>query len=231
MLKQKFHFVLGLIVMAIVLFLASLHNGRWVLVAVVPLALMYFSIKGTASMREKFYLGFGLILMATLLFLAMLHDGRWFFIVLLPLAMIYAYDVCQKKHAILRNFPILGHIRFLMEFPGAIIYFSFEFFLCFPETLVTIHAESDCGGYPYKYAYRVKPRCFPKWRINSKRKFRRFFIPQAFVVACFYQKSIITGWYTWIGCVNFAGNRGPIFIKPFKLILITDFFRGSKTNS
>lgn len=116
MLKQKFHFVLGLIVMAIVLFLASLHNGRWILVAIVPLALVYFGVKGTATMREKFYLGFGLILMAVLLFLAMLHDGRWFFIVMLPLAMIYAYDVCQKQHAILRNFPILGHIRFMMEF-------------------------------------------------------------------------------------------------------------------
>ena len=31
------------------------------------------------------------------------------------LAALGAYDVVQKKHAILRNYPILGHMRFLFE--------------------------------------------------------------------------------------------------------------------
>ena len=28
------------------------------------------------------------------------------------------YDVLQRKHAILRNFPVLGHMRYLLESIG-----------------------------------------------------------------------------------------------------------------
>jgi len=28
------------------------------------------------------------------------------------------YDVTQKKHAVLRNFPIIGHFRYLFEMIG-----------------------------------------------------------------------------------------------------------------
>lgn len=54
----------------------------------------------------------------TLVALAGLALSTWF---LLPLAAIGAlaalgtYDVLQKQHAILRNYPILGHMRFLFE--------------------------------------------------------------------------------------------------------------------
>ena len=34
------------------------------------------------------------------------------------LALIFLYDVFQKKHAILRNFPIIGHLRYLIEVIG-----------------------------------------------------------------------------------------------------------------
>lgn len=34
------------------------------------------------------------------------------------LALIFLYDVLQKKHAILRNFPVLGHFRYLFELIG-----------------------------------------------------------------------------------------------------------------
>ncbi len=37
------------------------------------------------------------------------------FAVLIALAI---YDVCQKKHAILRNFPVIGHFRYLLEAIG-----------------------------------------------------------------------------------------------------------------
>ena len=40
--------------------------------------------------------------------------GIFFTIVLL----VAIYDVTQKKHAILRNFPVLGHFRFLIESVG-----------------------------------------------------------------------------------------------------------------
>jgi len=35
--------------------------------------------------------------------------------IFVPLALVGVYDVRQKKHAILRNYPVIGHIRFLME--------------------------------------------------------------------------------------------------------------------
>lgn len=67
-------------------------------------------------MRDRFYYAFGLFLLAIFLVLAMLHDVRWFSAIIIPLVLIYLYDITQKKHTILRNFPILGHLRFIFEF-------------------------------------------------------------------------------------------------------------------
>ena len=38
-----------------------------------------------------------------------------FFLVLLVVAI---YDLTQKRHAILRNFPVIGHFRYLLEAIG-----------------------------------------------------------------------------------------------------------------
>ncbi|HVK91955.1 MAG TPA: FMN-binding glutamate synthase family protein, partial [Mycoplana sp.] len=35
--------------------------------------------------------------------------------VFIPLTLLGIYDVGQRKHAILRNYPVIGHVRFLME--------------------------------------------------------------------------------------------------------------------
>ena len=44
----------------------------------------------------------------------------WIFagVVIGALVLIVIYDICQKKHAILRNFPIIGHFRYLLESVG-----------------------------------------------------------------------------------------------------------------
>ena len=34
------------------------------------------------------------------------------------LFLVFIYDIFQKKHAILRNFPIIGHFRYLIELIG-----------------------------------------------------------------------------------------------------------------
>ena len=34
------------------------------------------------------------------------------------LVLLAAYDLLQRKHAILRNFPIIGHFRYLLEAVG-----------------------------------------------------------------------------------------------------------------
>ena len=67
-------------------------------------------------MRRQWYLGFGVVLLAVLLFFAMLHDVRWFFLFMVPLIIVAICDLFQRKHTILRNFPLLGHMRYIMEF-------------------------------------------------------------------------------------------------------------------
>ena len=45
----------------------------------------------------------------------------WFWIsigVAAALLLLILFDLFQKKHAILRNFPILGHFRYLLEAIG-----------------------------------------------------------------------------------------------------------------
>ncbi|MEM7387837.1 MAG: glutamate synthase-related protein, partial [Verrucomicrobiota bacterium] len=38
-----------------------------------------------------------------------------FLIVVLLITLIAVYDLCQRKHAILRNYPVIGHFRYLLE--------------------------------------------------------------------------------------------------------------------
>ena len=41
--------------------------------------------------------------------------GLWSLIIIGPIILLGTYDITQKKHAILKNFPILGWARFIME--------------------------------------------------------------------------------------------------------------------
>lgn len=67
-------------------------------------------------MRRQWYIGFGIALLITLAFFIMLHGLKWFMVFLIPLLVLWIYDLLQKKHTILRNFPVLGHVRFFLEF-------------------------------------------------------------------------------------------------------------------
>ena len=67
-------------------------------------------------MRRQWYLGFGVFMLIIFLRFVMWHDTIWFLCLLIPLLLIAAYDLLQTKHSILRNFPILGHVRYMMEF-------------------------------------------------------------------------------------------------------------------
>lgn len=66
--------------------------------------------------RRYLYLGFFVILVVIALILLMLHDFMWFLVVLLPLMALAAYDMLQTKKTIPRNFPVLGRLRYIMEF-------------------------------------------------------------------------------------------------------------------
>lgn len=67
-------------------------------------------------MRRQWYIGFGIVLLILFFILVLLHDTATFLIALIPLFILWIYDLIQKKHSILRNFPVLGHIRYLLEF-------------------------------------------------------------------------------------------------------------------
>lgn len=65
--------------------------------------------------RQAFILSM-LILSGLIVFLSVWHSG--FLWLLLPVALMAAigvYDMLQTRHTILRNFPLLGHFRFLLE--------------------------------------------------------------------------------------------------------------------
>lgn len=60
----------------------------------------------------------GLLVAAGLTLWAALAVSAWWLIAVVPLALLLLlglYDVLQRRHSILRNFPVLGHMRFLLE--------------------------------------------------------------------------------------------------------------------
>ncbi len=65
--------------------------------------------------RARFYLGFVLSVVAVA---ALSWTHPWFSVLGIPvafLAVVGLHDVVQKKHTILRNFPIIGHLRYVAE--------------------------------------------------------------------------------------------------------------------
>ena len=67
-------------------------------------------------MRRKWYIGFGIILSVFMLRAYVWGHANWLPVLLIPLIIIGIYDFLQRKHTILRNFPVLGHIRYILEF-------------------------------------------------------------------------------------------------------------------
>ena len=65
------------------------------------------------------YTFFGLCVMALLLCVFTLvgfGQGAWLAPVLLALVLVGVYDLAQTKRSILRNYPVIGHLRFMLEF-------------------------------------------------------------------------------------------------------------------
>ncbi len=67
-------------------------------------------------MRRKLYLGFGCLALLEFINLLVKHDAILFVCMVALLIPVVIYDLLQTKHAILRNFPLLGHIRYVIEF-------------------------------------------------------------------------------------------------------------------
>ncbi|UII21677.1 FMN-binding glutamate synthase family protein [Fulvivirga ligni] len=66
-------------------------------------------------MRNVFVVG-NLIILAIVIGLYFIWSPViWTLAILAPFTLLGLYDIFQKKHSILRNFPVLGHFRFLFE--------------------------------------------------------------------------------------------------------------------
>lgn len=70
-------------------------------------------------MLQTRFLVFGLVVFATIACaiasLALWPSLAWALAVLVPISMLGVFDLAQRRHAILRNYPITGHLRFLLE--------------------------------------------------------------------------------------------------------------------
>ena len=63
------------------------------------------------------------------------QDFLWGFIILIPLIVLGVYDLIQTKHSIMRNFPLVGRLRYVME--------------ALRPKITQYFIESDTSGSPY----------------------------------------------------------------------------------
>jgi len=69
-------------------------------------------------MMLRFFVVAGLAVLAAVAIVAAVLDspGWWVLAVaLLALAALGIHDLIQRKHSVLRNYPVIGHLRFLLE--------------------------------------------------------------------------------------------------------------------
>ena len=79
------------------------------------------------------------LLVFTLLGSGVMGISAWWPLVFLGLSLVGLYDLQQNHHAILRNYPIIGHLRFMLETIRPEIR---QYFLCL---LYTSPSPRDCS--------------------------------------------------------------------------------------
>jgi glutamate synthase domain-containing protein 2 len=86
-------------------------------------------------MKKLFITSFIVIFAALIGWTILWKPAAWSFVIMVPIYAIGFYDLAQKKHSIVRNYPVFGHLRFLMEDLRPKIY---QYFI-----------ESDTNGTPF----------------------------------------------------------------------------------
>ena len=66
-------------------------------------------------MRHVFFAGFGLLAIAVALVARTWPPVLWSLVALVPLFVLGLRDIYQRRRAVLRNFPLIGHFRYLLE--------------------------------------------------------------------------------------------------------------------
>jgi glutamate synthase domain-containing protein 2 len=69
------------------------------------------------AVLKFFVIGVLAVLGALTTLAAVIGGPSWWvmLVIVVALLLVGVYDVVQRKHSILRNYPVLGHLRFLME--------------------------------------------------------------------------------------------------------------------
>lgn len=78
--------------------------------------------------------------LTTLMLTIFWPNAWWLFIVILPLITLGFYDLAQRKHTIMRIYPVIGHLRYLFEYIR-------------PE-IQQYFVESDTNGQPISREFR-----------------------------------------------------------------------------
>lgn len=68
-------------------------------------------------MARKIFIVSSILFIAAFTALGILDNYRWLyaFVIILPIVLIGFYDMIQRRHSILRNFPVVGHFRYMFE--------------------------------------------------------------------------------------------------------------------
>jgi glutamate synthase domain-containing protein 2 len=86
-------------------------------------------------MRRLFIISTVIILSMLIAWTFVWHPAAWSLVIFVPIFALGIYDLLQTKHTITRNFPVFGHLRFLLEDIRPEIY---QYFI-----------ESDTNGTPF----------------------------------------------------------------------------------
>ncbi len=66
-------------------------------------------------MRSQFILISAILLLLNGIAISVYQPAMWILLVLIPIILLGIYDILQKQHTILRNYPVIGHARWIME--------------------------------------------------------------------------------------------------------------------
>ncbi len=92
-------------------------------------------------MVRRLFIVTALLLVALVVMAAQVRPGSWWAIVVVgPFVLLGTYDMIQHKHAVLRNFPVIGHGRYLLEMVRPEMH---QYFI-----------ETDTGGKPFSRELR-----------------------------------------------------------------------------
>ncbi len=67
------------------------------------------------TIKDAFYLLSALLLLLIITASYFWQPALWFLTIIVPIIILGSYDILQKKHTILRLYPVLGHFRFMFE--------------------------------------------------------------------------------------------------------------------